>query len=203
MKSVLKLSLSLLLRTVLVCMLSFMAVITLGMIASSNGEINPVVAVIFGLIYLFMLLYFFTYTSWVEGGRDNNRVAIGQATEMLYKGYLSAAIVVIPIIAIFVISYVFMDVQNSVMGVLNILKLIFVWAGIYLTVPLTGGISTTTVDTEGADPTLALYMTLILCAVYIIAAVCSGVGYVFGYKKISFIPKLTDKIMGKNPSEKK
>ncbi|MBQ4645701.1 MAG: hypothetical protein IJB72_08075, partial [Clostridia bacterium] len=166
MKSVLKLSLSLLLRTVLVCMLSFMAVITLGMIASSNGEINPVVAVIFGLIYLFMLLYFFTYTSWVEGGRDNNRVAIGQATEMLYKGYLSAAIVVIPIIAIFVISYVFMDVQNSVMGVLNILKLIFVWAGIYLTVPLTGGISTTTVDTEGEDPTLALYMTLILCAVY-------------------------------------
>ena len=104
---------------------------------------------------------------------------------------------------IFVISYVFMDVQNSVMGVLNILKLIFVWTGIYLTVPLTGGISTTTVDTEGADPTLALYMTLILCAVYIIAAVCSGIGYMFGYKKISFIPKLADKIMGKNPSEKK
>lgn len=204
MKSVFKLSLSLLLRTVLVCMLSFMAVITLGMVGSSNGEINPVISVIFGIIYLFMLLYFFVYTSWVEGGKDNNRVKIGQANEMVYKGFLSAAIVVVPVIAVFVITYAFMNVQNTVMSILNILKLIFVWAGIYLTVPFTGGISTTSVDAEGtADPTLALYMTLILCVIYIIAAICSGVGYIFGYKKISFIPQLVNKIMGRTTTEKK
>lgn len=204
MKSVFKLSLSLLLRTVLVCMLSFMAVITLGMIASSNGEINPVVAVIFGIIYLFMLLYFFVYTSWVEGGRDSNLVKIGKANELVGKGFISSAVIVIPIMAIFIVSYVFMDVQNTVMSVLNILKLIFVWAGIYLTVPFTGGISTTTVDAEGgSDPILALYMTVILCAVYAVAAICSGVGYIFGYKKISFIPQLVNRIMGRTTPEKK
>lgn len=204
MKSVFKLSLSLLLRAILVCLLSFMAVITLGMIGSSNGEINPVVAVIFGIIYLFMLLYFFVYTAWVEGGKDNNRVNIGQANEMVWKGFVSAAIVVVPLIAVFVITYIFVDVQNGFMSFLNIIKLIFVWAGIYLTVPFTGGISTTSVNSEGvADPELALYMTVILCAVYIIAAICSGVGYIFGYKKISFIPQIVNKIMGRKTPEKK
>ena len=58
MKSVFKLALGLFLRTVLVCMLSFMAIITLGMVGSANGELSPVVSVIFGLIYFFMLLYF-------------------------------------------------------------------------------------------------------------------------------------------------
>ncbi len=204
MKSILKLSLSLLLRTILVCMLSFMAVITLGMIGTSNGEINPVVAVIFGIIYLFMLVYFFVYTAWVEGVKDNNRVNIGQANEMVWKGFASAAVVVIPVVIIFIVTYVFMDVQNGIMSLLNILKLIFVWAGIYLTVPFTGGISTTSVDADGvADPTLALYMTVVLCAVYILSAVCSGVGYIFGYKKISFIPQLVNKLTGKTAANTK
>ncbi len=204
MKSVFKLALGLFLRTVLVCMLSFMAIITLGMVGSANGELSPVVSVIFGLIYFFMLLYFFVYTAWVDGNSDHNRVKIGQAKEMVWKGYAAGMIVVVPIIAIFVSTYLLMDIENTFVGALNILKFIFVWAGIYLTVPFTGGISTTTVDSEVVkDPALALYMTLILCLVYLISGICAGVGYFFGYRKISFIPKIVDKIMGKTPSSKK
>lgn len=198
MKNIFKLSLHLLLNTFLVCMLSFMAIITLGMVGASNGYINPVISVIFGLLYFFMLMYFFVHTAWVEGGRDNNRVAIGQARETIYKGFLSAAVVVLPIIAIFIVTEMFKQNESTLMGILNILKLIFCWAGVYLTVPLTGGVSNTNIEgVSSLDPMADMLITAILCGVYVVAWICAGVGYIFGYKKISFIPALTNKIMGR------
>ena len=199
MKKVLKLSLGLLGRTILICLLSIMAVVTLSIIASSKGQINPVVSVIFGSLYFIMLVYFFVLTAWNEGGKDSNRVAIGQSKEMIYKGFLSAAILVIPIVTVFILTHIFEDYQNNIMNILNIIKFIFMWTGIYFAVPFTGGISTTTIE-PGAetDPTAALIITCILCGVYVIAGICAGVGYIFGYKKISFIPKLMTKLFGFN-----
>ena len=203
MKNIFKLALHLFLRVILVCLLSLMAVITLGTIGSSNGQINPVVSVIFGVFYFIMLVYFFILSAWTEGGKDNNRVAIGQSTEMIYKGFLSAAIVVVPVVTVFILTHVFSDYQNNVMNVLNLIKFLFMWAGIYFTVPFTGGVSTTTIELGAeTDPTSALIMTAILCAVYIISWIGSGVGYIFGYKKISFIPKLMNKFFGVNYSSK-
>lgn len=204
MKNIFKLSLHLLLRTILVCILAVMAVITLGMIGSSNGQINPVISVIFGVLYFIMLMYFFIFTSWVEGGKDCNRVAIGKSKQLLSKGFISAAIVVAPIISVFLLTHFFSDYQNGIMNFLNILKLIFVWVGIYFTVPFSGGVSTTTIDGPKELPSeVQLIMTLILCGVYVAAFIGSGVGYIFGYKKISFIPKLTAKILGQNENIKK
>ena len=203
MKNIFKLSLHLILRVALVCLLSLMAVITLGTIASSNGQLNPVVSVIFGFFYFIMLVYFFILSAWTEGGKDSNRVAIGQSKEMIYKGFISSAIVVVPIVTVFVLTYVYSDYKNDTMNVLNLIKFFFMWAGVYFSVPFTGGVSTTTID-PGAetDPMVALIMTVILCAVYIIAGICAGVGYIFGYKKISFIPKLMTKYFGVNYNKK-
>ena len=203
MKNVFKLSLTLFLRTILVCLLSFMAVITLTVIGSSEGYVNPVISVVFGVFYFIALLYFFIYSAWDEGKKDSNRVAIGQSKEMIYKGFLSAAIVVVPIITIFILTHVFGDYQNDIMNILNIIKLIFMWAGAYFTVPFTGGVSTTTIE-PGAetDPTTAIIMTSILCGVYVASWIGSGVGYIFGYKKISFIPKLMTTFFGVDYKQK-
>lgn len=204
MKSTLKLSLNLFLRAVLVCMLSFMAVITLGMIGSSNGTVNPVVSVIFGIIYFFMLMYFFVYTAWVEGCKDRNRVAIGQTKEFVCKGFFAAAIVTLPIIGVFVVASVFEGNQSVVMNIFNLIKLVFCWAGIYFTVPFTGGVSTTTIEGESTlDFEVKIILTCILCAVYFAAFIGAGIGYIFGYKKISFIPAIINRITGRYSAEKK
>lgn len=195
MKLVFKSALHLFLRVILVCALAFMAFPAFGVFTGSDGSINIVASAILGSFYLVMLVYFFVFTMWTEGNSDANRVKIGEIEPMQYKGFLSSAIVVVPIIILNIASLSFGQSESIIISILNVLKLIFQMAAIFLTM-VVANTSTLSEVTGTIDAQHMQYMVIIICAVYFAAFIGGGIGYIFGYRKISFFPQLKEKLFG-------
>ncbi len=174
MKSVLKNSLYLLLRFALVAFLSF----TSYLLAAKYEFVSYILVVIYG----FALLYFFSYTLWYEGDRDTNRVKIGQAPETLWKGFVSAAIVLIPIIIALAVSLFFISSTGPASEVWGLVRIILSSGGFYLFYVL--------------FPLSPVGATVAVIFLYLIAIVCAGTGYILGYKRISVKETLKTRFSG-------
>ncbi len=188
MKNTFKCSLYLLARVILVCMLSFMA-IPLSSVAPDLLE--PVLA----LLYTFMLIYFFVLTMWHEGGKDRNRVEIGAMKPMPYKGYLSAFIVTLPLMAISFSMYaVGSEVKNIFVDILRIVKVVFSFSTSYAINLFTSTSESDILEGVQTQQSDALIAVIVFCVIYFIASVAAGIGYTFGYKKIEVINPLKKQI---------
>jgi len=191
MKNTLKCSVYLLARVILVTMLSFMAI----PLSSSAPEIlNPILAV----FYTFMIIYFFVLTMWHEGGKDSNRVSTGVMNETLYKGFVSAAIVCIPVILLTVFMLLVKNADNPVTNALSIIEVIFV-VSVYYAVSLVTPVTAADI-TEGVVATTAdrIPTVIVFCVIYTACIIAAGIGYIVGYKKILIFKPITDKILGRS-----
>lgn len=178
-------ALNLFLRMILIAMLSFMAIPVMAFVEKESA-FAYILFVVFGILYLFMLCYFFVFTLWSEGGSDRNRVANNVIVYHPWKGFLSAAIVMIPLYVIQIIPLFFSDTTPEILkAVLTVLKLIFSMPGFFPTLALTGGDLSQFLDVMG---------TSICCVLYTIAIVCSGIGYLVGYKQITLIRPWIEKL---------
>jgi len=171
-------------------MLSFMA---LPMSSMAPDILNPILAI----LYTFMLIYFFVLTMWYEGGKDANRVETGVMKPMPYKGYLSAFIVTIPLmINSYAMYAIGPEVKNIFVSILRIIKVVVSFSTSYAITLFT---TTSESDILEGAPTRAgdaLTAVIVFCVIYLIASVCAGIGYTFGYKKIEVINPLKKMIMG-------
>jgi len=186
MKHILRSSSHLLLRVILVCALSFMSI---TIISISPELMIPFLAI----FYFIVMLYFFTFTMWHAGVQDINKVKLNTQKETLYKGFLSALIVVLPL-CMFNIIPLFFDLSQSNIfyTIFGIIKVVFSMCCVFAITFITGGNAMTFAENEGeaVQPINAILSTEIYCIMMIIFVIGAGIGYIFGYKRIEIFPPL-------------
>lgn len=90
------------LRYLMICVFMFMCI----PIISMNGEVfGPLL----GTFYFIALIYYFWFTMKVEGEADVNRVKIGQAVRLRWKGAICALILAVPLMIVSVVPLFFHD----------------------------------------------------------------------------------------------
>ncbi|MDF2686026.1 MAG: hypothetical protein K0S55_1207, partial [Clostridia bacterium] len=125
MKYTLKASLYLLARVILVCILSFLSI---PMASIAPGIFRPIL----GIFYFSIMLYFFVFTMWYEGGKDINRINTEMVNKNLGKGFISASILTIPLCIINIVPLFFpSDLKNIFVTIFGVLKIIFSMSNIF------------------------------------------------------------------------
>lgn len=169
------LSFYLLLRVVLVSVLSLMAI----PLMSWNEDIMcPILAV----FYLFVLFYFFCFTSYTEGFSDRNRIETGIIRENKNKGFLSAGILLAVMFAVGGVLMVLRTTDNySNFGyvILNIIYMAFAYStsfSIYFFQKGSYGIT----DVSGGDIQRLTSGLIVFAVIYIIAFILAGISYRIG-----------------------
>jgi len=169
-----KLSLYFFLRIILICALSMMA--------STLALRAPIMNPILGIFYFLVLIYFVLLTFHHEGMSDRNRVETGLIRKNTAKGFISAGIVIVPMILAGAIPTIFMNgIENVFTNVLNIIYLIFSLSVMNLAHTFVG-------DTQSKVIGFAVY-----AAVYAICFICAGIAYKFGFEDKHPFKKITDK----------
>ena len=134
-KLILKGTLYLFARVVLLCVLVFMSI---PIASVAPGIFQP----IFAVFYFFILLYFFILTMWHEGVRDRNRVEIGLIKENKAKGFISSGIL---LIFLLIVNYLpmFFDTEseNIFVIIISVIKTVFSSSVSYLITLFVGYIS--------------------------------------------------------------
>ncbi len=134
------------------------------------------IPVILAILYGFALIYFFAYTMWYAGDKDANAVGNGRMAPMPHKGFLCGGIVTVPMCVIMLATLFFLNPESSLQGTMSLVRLIFALPALNLYNAM--------IDVSMTAATLAV------CGLYIVCAVCAGVGYIIGYKRLHPIKKL-------------
>ena len=169
-----KLTSYLFLRILLICALSMMA--------STLTIKAPIMNPIFGIFYFFALIYFFALTCHHEGMSDRNRVETSLIKKKKAKGFISAAIIIVPMLLAGAIPVIFMDgIKNIFTNVLSIIYAIFSLSVMNLADTFVG-------DTGSKTIAFAVYAT-----VYAVCLICAGISYILGFEDKHPFRKITDK----------
>lgn len=182
---ILKGSLYLFARVVLVCVLAFMA---MPLASMAPDILNPILAI----FYFIILLYFFVFTMWYEGVKDRNRVEIGLIKENKFKGFISAGIILFVLLLINYLPMFFStDSKGVFISVLNVIKIIFSSSVSY---EISFFIGSVDLSAMGGNWDHLIISSTVFTVIYIICAIGSGIGYIFGYKNIVIIGDKIEKI---------
>lgn len=185
-KLILKGTLYLFARVVLLCVLVFMSI---PIASVAPGIFQP----IFAFFYFFILLYFFILTMWHEGVRDRNRVEIGLIKENKAKGFISSGIL---LIFLLIVNYLpmFFDTEseNIFVIIISVIKTVFSSSVSYLITLFVGNVDIS--QTMGGNMERLMISSTVFTVVYIICVIGAGIGYIFGYKNIVVIGDKIEKI---------
>ncbi|MBS5737914.1 MAG: hypothetical protein KHW62_07900 [Clostridiales bacterium] len=185
-KLILKGTLYLFARVVLLCVLVFMSI---PIASVAPGIFQP----IFAVFYFFILLYFFILTMWHEGVRDRNRVEIGLIKENKAKGFISSGIL---LIFLLIVNYLpmFFDTEseNIFVIIISVIKTVFSSSVSYLITLFVGNVDIS--QTMGGNMERLMISSTVFTVVYIICVIGAGIGYIFGYKNIVVIGDKIEKI---------
>ena len=139
---------------------------------------NPIL----GVFYLFALMYFFILTCHHEGMSDRNRVETALIRKNKAKGFISAAIVIVPMLLAGAIPVIFMNgIENVFTNVLSIIYAVFSLSVMNLADAFVG-------DTGSKLIAFGVY-----AAVYLICFICAGISYVLGFEDKHPFRKITSK----------
>ena len=169
----LTLILHLFLRVILVCILSIMAS---AVAATAPMFLNPLL----GLLYLFAIIYFFTFTCNFEGTRDRNKVETGLIRENKGKGFLCSGVLVSTMIIVGAIPTFWgtETIFTKIVSVIYYILSMSVW-------------NLVEIFTSGAENSMVRF--IIYATVYIICFILAGVGYRLGYENKHPFKPLADK----------
>ncbi len=168
MKQTLKLSLYLLLRVLMICLLSFMSVPVVEM--SGFSWLNGV----FAVFYVIVLLYFVIFTCWSIGGKDKIRVDAGRQPANNLRGLAATGLIFGMMEVVFLLAVYLPD--SLLRQVMNVVNMVLSFCGYYLLYIFLFG--STYPGTYG----VWVYTVLMLVCV-----ISGGVGYYMGAKNIQFI----------------
>lgn len=146
-----------------------------------------------GIFYFFVLLYFFVFTMWYEGGKDINRLNTGLIKKNMGKGFISAAIVAVPLCIIHIVPIFFPpEMKNLFATILGVLKVIFSMSSVFAVqifikdeVDITQGV--------GGNLESAYIAAFVYCGILLICVIGSGIGYIVGFKQIPIFKPWLDK----------
>ncbi len=182
---ILKNSLYLFARVILVCVLAFMAI---PLASVSRNIFNP----IFAVFYFIVLFYFFVLTTWHEGVRDRNRVEIGLIKENKAKGFISAGIVLLFLLLVNYLPMFFSpDSRGVFVTILSVVKVIFASAVSYATSVFIGDVD---LSNMGGNAEHLMISSTVFTVIYTVCAVSSGISYIIGYKNIVLFGDKIEKI---------
>ena len=192
MKSMMKLSLYLFLRLILVCILALMSIPVAGF---ATDVTTPLLAI----FYFLMIMYFFIFTAWSVGGRDvikNNRT---NKSPFLAKGFIAAFIIAAFLVIVFfmpnIISSLIGSPSGSLYLVFYFMKLFFIFFSAYSRVwvhSIVSGIPISGDETLG-DINASVAATIAFFVILLCCVIGAGIGYIVGYKQIKIIQPWLDK----------
>lgn len=194
MKSMMKLSLYLFLRLVLVCILALMSI---PVARFATDVTTPLLAI----FYFLMIMYFFIFTAWSVGGRDvikNNRT---NKSPFLAKGFIAAFIIAAFLVIVFfmpnIISSLIGSPSGSLYLVFYFMKLFFILFSAYSMawvhsivsgIPILISVDEILGDINASVAAAIAFFVILLCCV-----IGAGIGYIVGYKQIKIIQPWLDK----------
>ena len=154
-----------------------------------------VLAIPMGILYFFMMMYFYVFTMWYEGGKDIHRVKAGTVKYFPAKGFVSAGIVgAFASLAYFLPSFL---TQGSLShGIAYLGKLFFMLPSTFLSWPI---VDKTLTDEqfaalkEALSGTLRTQISVVFFGMLIAWIVGAGIGYIVGYKQIKIFQPFLDK----------
>jgi hypothetical protein len=105
----------------------------------------------------------------------------------LGKGFISAAILTVPLCAINIIPLFFTpDLKNIFASVIGILKLIFSMSNVF-TAQIFIKTGFDIAQDVGVNTESTIIATVVYCSVMLICTIGAGIGYIIGFKQIPLI----------------
>lgn len=175
MKSVLRSSLDVLLRTLMVTALAFASYPLVAAAKDFSYALKCILAVFYYLVFM----YFCIFNLWTAGGKDRIKVGAGHMKPMIWKGFAASAVVFVPSAIVYALGVLLPACGfRSGIRILN-----YVLSGHAMYIYAMFGVTSAEASLTGT------LITAFFCLSGIIAA---GVAYIVGFKDIKIIQPWLD-----------
>ena len=175
MKTVLRSSLDVFLRTLMVSALAFASY---PLVAAAK-DFGYVISCVLAVFYYLVFMYFCIFNLWTAGEKDKIKVNAGHMKPMVWKGFVSDAVVFVPTAIVYTLANVLP--KNTLGDVFRIINVVLTEHSMYI-------YSMFRISNSGGGLTGAL-ITAFFC---LSGTVAAGVSYIVGFKGIKIIQPWLD-----------